>query len=311
MRKKSKMTILIIGIVIALILLSTSGVYYYQASLMSALKEQYLSDIKVLSNNKTIAYALARDVKHQEILKEEDVMQVAIDRAGLPRDYVITIDQVIGKALKIDSQANQVLSQGLLYDPEQITDDLRDFELSAVLTPSFIQASDYVDVRINFMTGMDYVVLSKKRIESILKSDDQGHVVQHLRFKINADEILRLSSAIVDAFYQKGTYIYIIKYTMPDIQKSAVVNYPVNPDVRTLIFSDPNIVERAQLSLQLESRESLMASFSTYGVSEVRQIPTAVVGNGEATENDAQTRMSEDGSKATERDTHINDTILQ
>lgn len=308
MRKKSKMTILITCIVFAILLLSTGGVYYYQAAHISELKRHYLLDIEALTNSKTTAYVLVRDMKYQEILKAEDVMKVAIDQSGLTGDQASVIEEVVGKALKIDLKANQVLSQSLLYEPDQITDDIRDFELSAAFTPSYIQASDYVDVRINFMTGMDYVVLSKKRIESILKSDDQGQITQYLRFKINADEILRLSSAIVDAFYKKGTYIYVIKYTSPDIQKAAVVNYPVNPDVRTLILSDPNIVERAQLSLQNESRASLMSSFATYGVSEVRQIPSPVMSD----DQDKQQNQSFKGEGTeTELETQTNDTILQ
>ena len=82
----------------------------------------------------------------------------------------------------------------------------------------------------------------------------------------NEDEIMRMASAIVDAFTTTGTRIYTTKYIESNIQEAAIPNYPVKPEVLDLINSDPNILEQAIETLNLRARNDLARRLS--GLSE-------------------------------------------
>ncbi len=273
MRKKTRLRILLSLLAVVLFLGATGGIYMFQEQKLFQQKNDYEIYIRQMDETKVKGFVLVKDIEMGHTLTAEDFKSESIDSKSAVSDLILKSEELIGKTVKVSLKAKQPLGTSLLFDSTELQNDLRDFELSSAVVPSFLKELDYVDVRINFPTGLDYVVLSKKRVNSILKAGDAQTTSQYLRFRINADEILRLSSAIVDGFYKKGTYLYVIKYVEPDAQKEAIVNYPVNPEVRQLILSDPNIVNRAQLSLEKSSRDALLASFAGYGMMEVREKP--------------------------------------
>lgn len=286
MRKKTRIKLLVGLLILILFVGATAGVYLFQNQKLNQQKNDYELYIQQMQESKVKGYILAKDVQAGQELKEGDIQEALIDSQLVPKDLVVVKTEIIGRTSKISLSAKHLLTAGCLYDATTLTADLREFELSSAVLPSYLKALDYVDVRINYPTGLDYVVLSKKKVTDILNTDE-GQSRQFLKFVINADEILRLSSAIVDAFYKKGTYLYAIKYVEPDAQEEAIVNYPVNPDVRQLILTDPNIVSRAQLSLEKTSRDALMASFAGYTMLEVREKPQGVILQAEGVEDKA------------------------
>jgi hypothetical protein len=295
MRKKTRIKLLVGLLGLILFVGTSAGVYLFQDQKLSQQKNDYENYIQQLEERKVKGYILTNDVQAGQELKEADIKEALIDRLLAPEDLIVTKVDIIGRTSKICLSAKQLLTAGCLYDAATLTADLREFELSSAVLPSYLKVLDYVDVRINYPTGLDYVVLSKKKVTDILNTED-AQSRQFLKFVINADEILRLSSAIVDAFYKKGTYLYAIKYVEPDAQAEALVNYPVNPDVRQLILTDPNIVSRAQLSLEKTSRDALMASFAGYTMLEVREKPQGVILQAEDEEN----KVSKTGLEAVE-----------
>ena len=74
---------------------------------------------------------------------------------------------------------------------------------------------------------------------------------------MNEDEIMRMASAIIDAFTISGTKIYTTRYIESTLQEDAVPNYVVKPEVLDLINSDPNITEIATKTLNLQARIDL------------------------------------------------------
>ena len=110
---------------------------------------------------------------------------------------------------------------------------------------------DYVDVRISFPDGTDEIVLSKKKVEGLTLETSTWHS------QLNEAEIITLTSAIIDAAVLQNGHIYTVRYTEPTIQDAATPTYTVNPVAIDLINSDPNVVEKATETLNLQARLAL------------------------------------------------------
>lgn len=124
---------------------------------------------------------------------------------------------------------------------DNITDDLRLHYYNNIKLPSTISIGDYIDIRISYGNGMDFIILPKKQVLDVSISDNTTE--SSIWLEVSEEEILRMSSAFVDLNTYEGSLIYGIKY-LSETQKIAKANYPVNEDVRTLINSDPNIINK-------------------------------------------------------------------
>lgn len=105
---------------------------------------------------------------------------------------------------------NAVIDQG---------DDLRLVEYDQIDISSNIEPGDYVDVRIAFPDGQDYVVLSKKRIETL----NSG--LRTVGLCVNESEIKRMGSASFERGLQRGVILYMAEYTEPALQCASVPDY--------------------------------------------------------------------------------------
>ena len=74
---------------------------------------------------------------------------------------------------------------------------------------------------------------------------------------LSEKETLEVSSAIVDAYINEGSYIYATVYIEPELQSAAVTTYPVNHFVMELIQNNPNIVDEARTVLTATARDAL------------------------------------------------------
>ena len=67
---------------------------------------------------------------------------------------------------------------------------------------------------------------------------------------VSEEEILTLSSAIVDAYRIIGSKLYVTKYTEAGMQKAATPTYVVTSETAALLNSDPNILNKAKEALR-------------------------------------------------------------
>lgn len=122
-------------------------------------------------------------------------------------EVVPSLDVLVGRKLKINVSTNTTLTEEMLVDVEETTDDLRLEEFSMVTLPSDTVEGEYVDVRVLFPTGEDFSVLIGKKVEKYTDST--------VFFKLTEDDILSMSSAIVEAYLYNGSKIYATKYIDP------------------------------------------------------------------------------------------------
>lgn len=125
-----------------------------------------------------------------------------------PGESINALELLAGRRLKIDVSKNTTLTEDMLVDIDGMpTDDLRLEEFAMITLPSDTVKGEYVDVRIAFPTGEDFSVLIGKKVEKYTDNT--------VFFKLTEDDILSMSSAIVEAYLYEGTEIYATKYVDP------------------------------------------------------------------------------------------------
>ncbi|WP_068617449.1 SAF domain-containing protein [Paenibacillus tuaregi] len=194
-----------------------------------------------------------RDIDAGEKMGASDLKLIELPSDRTPADYVVSKEQIEGKIAKVSLRKSTLITDSLLYEEEPAADDLRNREISFVKIPFVLKTKDVVDVRIQFPTGQDYIVLSKKKVKDLKSST--------MTLTLSEAEILSLSSAVVDAYLHKAS-IYALTYVEPELQTSAIPTYPANQEVLKLIAKDPNILKRAEHGLSITSRALLEKDLS-------------------------------------------------
>ena len=193
-------------------------------------------------------YTLNTDVESGEEVTEDDFTITQVVNSNAPTDYLTPSDLGNSMIAKISMTAGTVLSKEMIYIDETVTgNDVRKQEYNMFILPSDLTTGDYVDIRLQFPSGTDYIVVAKKRVEipeiSGIESTDT------ISIELSEDEINTLSNAIVDAFKVNGAKLYVNKYTEPGIQEASTPTYPVSREVLELINANPNVLEEARSAL--------------------------------------------------------------
>ncbi|WP_055105811.1 SAF domain-containing protein [Paenibacillus ihumii] len=253
LRQKQLLTAGAIGGAIILLICLIIGYLY-----VSSIQKKYVQRIsevetklaaaeKQLNEERVNVAILSDDYKAGDLITEKDIVSVSVPRSVVPDNAVLEKD-IIGKYSKIDLKKNTLITNAMLFEEGITPDDLRNQEFNLIQLPLKLTTRDFVDIRIKFPTGQDYIVLSKKKV-----ADLNNGTVWH---QLKEEEILFMSSAIVDAFINDAT-IYALSYVDPYMQEKAHVTYPPNPKVQELIMSNPNIIGIATMAMEQRNRERL------------------------------------------------------
>lgn len=237
-------TLLICTAVGIWIMKSVQGNYSEQRS---ALEHQLVEAQKILQQEFKEVPLVSRARKAGDQLSTEDIAMVRLPVTALPEN-ILALEDVIGKYTKISLPMNTPITASMLFTKGVTAADLRYQEFRLIQLPQKLKQREFVDVRIKFPTGEDFIILSKKEIKDL-----SGDLIT---YEMSEEEILMMSSAIVDAYIHDAT-IYALSYVDPYMQKNAVVTYPPKQEVRKLIQSDPNIVQIATKQLEIRKRETL------------------------------------------------------
>lgn len=149
---------------------------------------------------------------------------------------------------KIDLKANTIITTKYLSRSDELTtDDTRTQSYSMIILPADLMTGDFIDIRYKLPDGRDYIVLSKKEVDI---PDYNGTYSQDtITLTMREDELLILSSAIVDAYRTEGSELYAIKYIEPGNQEAAKTTYTVSQTIWDLIRTDPNVLNEAKAGL--------------------------------------------------------------
>lgn len=176
------------------------------------------------------AYKLISEIKSGEKIDASKIEKVKVAANNLPTDYINESIDVTAYKSKINLKAGTVLSASLLYSGEGLADSTRLIEYNMLTLPSNLAVGDYIDVRFTMPSGQNYIVLSKKQVKNI-----QGTTIT---LYLTEDEILMMTSAIIESYVMKASNLQAIQYVQAGIQESSTPTYSVNSDVYQLIMSN-------------------------------------------------------------------------
>jgi SAF domain protein len=240
MQKKARNSFLL-GMIITLVVCAIIGVILYIAVIgpeNKASKEK---------GTATKAYALNRDVKSGQEITADMLSTINTYSNLIPQNYIdSTIVANVGNGkkviAKVDLYKNTILTASTVTTEENtVTKDVRTMEYNMLTLPINLTIGDYVDIRITFPDGQDFIVIAKKEIKNI-----QGNTVT---FDMSEADIVMLNSAIVESYIMKASNIYIAKYVEPGMQEKAANTYVPTAEVIRLIETDSNIVATAKNEL--------------------------------------------------------------
>ncbi|KIL38021.1 SAF domain-containing protein, partial [Gordoniibacillus kamchatkensis] len=242
---RHRKALIIAAIAVSVCLLAAAAIYSLikqseQEQQQQQMKEHYERQIEELKTieeqSRRSVWTVAHTVPAGGIVKAEDLKSVPLPANLVPQGMITDQNAVIGKSAKIELEPGTPLMPSMLYEGAPIPKDLRVQEFQVIQLPSNLQKGQYIDVRINFPTGEDFVLLAKKKAREL-----SGNVIW---LEMNELDLLRTSSAIIDAYLQ-GARLYALPYIEPGLQEAAAVNYPANPKVLDLMAHDPNLLEKA------------------------------------------------------------------
>ena len=180
-----------------------------------------------------------------EVKKEDETDNYYIEKNG-EKEYLELNN--VPLIAKVTMKKNTLITTELLSKGDnQVQDDVRKQEYNMIVLPMDLATGDYIDVRVQFPNGQDFIVVSKKEVEiPNVNGTDSNDTIW---ISLTEDEILHMSCAIVDVAQVKGAKIYATKYTEAGMQKAATPTFPVNESTSALIRSDSNILERAKIEV--------------------------------------------------------------
>ena len=149
------------------------------------LHEQYsYASLFVLTRDVTAGEELTADMfREQRVQSAEDLSD-----AQSPAQ-----EDLLGKRLKVSLTKGSALSADILYEGAPVADDERRVELRELDLPQTLRENEFVDVRIVFPNGEDYLVVGHKRVYRIIR-DDEGEV-SALQLRLLEEELLRYQAA--------------------------------------------------------------------------------------------------------------------
>ena len=250
MQRKARNSFLL-GMVITLTICAIIGfaVYFFISN-----KEQEKQNEEGIL---TYAYRLRTDVRSGEEITFDKVESILVTEKAVPmgafasktkktsskgKETWVDSSFPTGYKSKLDLKAGTILSDVLVYEGEELTNDVRYVEYNMLVLPTTIMEGDYIDIRLTLPNGQDLIVISKKEVKSLL-GDTIG-------LELTEGEILAMESAIVEAYIMTASKFYAIQYIEPGMQEAATKTYTPTEAVQGLIERNPNIKTEARAELQ-------------------------------------------------------------
>lgn len=217
------------------------------------------------------AYRLTSALESGEDISANKIELVELYTEDLPADY-INDPAIIGYKSKLNLQAGTILSKSLIYKDNTVSGSTRLMEYNMLTLPSTIKVGDYVDVRFTMPSGQDYIVLAKKQVMNLQNTT--------ITFYLTEDEILMMSSAIIESYIMSASDLHVVQYVEAGMQDASIPTYSINAEVYQLIQAKNgvNIEDYSKInsSYSEELRRTIEQEISQYGETELGNIETGI-----------------------------------
>ncbi len=195
-------------------------------------------------------YTVNREISSGEIFDSSSIESLLVPSAAISDNYIMNLAELENYIYKVDCTPGTPLVWDL-FTSEVITPTERFVDIVVDVFPVEPRVGQYYDIRLVTPNGLDYIVLSKKRV--------YNYYGTAVKMKLNEEEIHQYQSAMVDTFLNTGTYLYVDVYVEPAMQKKATVFYPVSELVISAMEADPNIIAIAEQDMLMKRRQMFEA----------------------------------------------------
>ncbi len=241
MRKRRLLISILIGILIGF-LATFALLYFFREDIHSKLyPKSQVNKYEFIVLNKTL--------KKGEIIKSENLKRV---NSNKKINDSLSENELIGKELSINMHENIPLTRSIISKLHSYNDNDRLYEFSFIKLPNRLEVGDFVDIRIRFKTGEDYLIAGKKEIFSLSNSKDNS--IKYVEFALNEEELLSVSSSYVDSILEPLCEVYLDKYIDPESQLAHQSNYPVKKEIARLFENNPNILNSSNIEEKINNR---------------------------------------------------------
>ena len=185
--------------VIVTIIISNNIVTGYKEGTNKTFLEKYTSEVVTFT----------RDVVQGETITADMLMTTRIHINTVPSGAYTSTGAVTGKVAKYNIVKNSAAVSSMVSD-KIISQDMRIQEINAVYLPTDLVVNDFIDIRLMYPSGVEYIVLAEKQVSKIAGTT--------IWMDMSEEETLLLNSAIVDSYLTDGTKLYAVRYTDPTTQ---------------------------------------------------------------------------------------------
>lgn len=227
--KKIIVTIIAILFIVAVFLFLH---YVRKENKLVAENKELKQTISEYEENQITVYVLTNDVKAGNKILESDLTTVNVTKEAAPQNVITDGTLLEDKMYKTDLSANTIMSEDMILD-SIVTDDMRELDIVMTEVPIGLEEGDYIDVRIAFPLGQDFLALTHKKVVAI-----NGNAVKLI---VGEKDFYSYESMKADYGTYQAVKIYGAKYVEAGIQEDAIVYYPVSMDILKTEILDPNI----------------------------------------------------------------------
>ncbi len=256
--------LIIAAIIIALLFMQLINLKKAQDAAKAAERTVYVVSTDVASGSGIQISAIDGDTE-----RTANVSQEVADSKVVPENFATASDFYTDESLsqarsdlvaKIDLKEGTILTKDMLTtSSEQVTNDLRKQEYNMLSLPTDLVSGDFVDVRIRFGNGQDYIIAAKKQVTIPMIAGAPAEGV--ININLSEDETIAMSSAIIETYQLKTAEMYVSRYTDPGMQVAAIPTYPVNAEALNLMDSNPNLLEEAKQAIASRYNRNLREQF--------------------------------------------------
>ncbi len=185
--------------VIVVLIITNNVIKGYEKGTSKKFNEQYMTQVVTFN----------KDVIQGETITADMVQTASVPKTTLPDGAYTSTGSLIGQIAKYNIPRNVALTSSMVAD-KIVGADVRVQEINSLVLPSDLAVNEYVDIRIMFPSGIEYIVLPQKQVKSIVDNT--------IKLDLSEEEILTLNGAIVDSYMTSGTKLYAVKYADPTTQ---------------------------------------------------------------------------------------------
>ncbi len=183
------------------------AIYFYMNGIVKTYKDG--TNENFLRDYTSEVVILTRDVVQGEKITIDMLTTATIHKKTASDAAITNPYAIVGKTAKYNLAQNSTALNGM-FATELVSQDTRIQEVASVMLPLDLVEGDYVDIRIMYPSGVEYIVVAQKQVQKIY-----GTMAW---LNLTEEEILLLNSAMVDSYLTMGSKLYAVRYADPTTQ---------------------------------------------------------------------------------------------